>query len=108
MTNAPKLLDVKCPASGESARNHWANLERLNCEKDEIKFVIADLNDWEFAREVIVKYDLEIRAKAILISPIFGIENLKEIAETVSKSGLKVRVNLQLHKYIWGKDVHGV
>lgn len=102
------ILDVKCPASGESARNHWANLERLNREKDEIKFVIADLSDWEFAREVIVKYDLENRAKEILISPIFGIENLKEIAETVSKSGLKVRLNLQLHKYIWGADVHGV
>jgi 7-carboxy-7-deazaguanine synthase len=102
------ILDVKCPASGESERNHWANLKRLNPEKDEIKFVIADLNDWEFARSVIAEYDLEIRAKEILISPIFGIENLVEIAETVSRSRLKVRLNLQLHKYIWGKDVHGV
>ena len=102
------ILDVKCPASGESERNQWANLGRLNREKDEIKFVIADLNDWEFTRIIIVKYDLENRAKEILISPIFGIENLKEIAETVSRSGLKVRLNLQLHKYIWGKDVHGV
>ena len=102
------ILDVKCPASGESERNHWANLERLNREKDEIKFVIADLNDWNFAREIIEKYDLQTSAKEILISPIFGIENLKEIAETVAQSGLKVRLNLQLHKYIWGKDVHGV
>ena len=102
------ILDVKCPASGESERNHWANLERLNAEKDEIKFVIADLNDWNFAREVIEKYDLQNRAKEILISPVFGIENLQEIAETVSQTGLKVRLNLQLHKYIWGKDVHGV
>ena len=102
------ILDVKCPASGESERNHWANLERLNREKDEIKFVIADLNDWKFAREVIEKYDLQNRAKEVLISPIFGIENLQEIAETVSRSGLKVRLNLQLHKYIWGRDVHGV
>lgn len=102
------ILDVKCPASGESERNHWANLERLNARKDEVKFVIADLNDWEFARNVITKYDLENRVKEILISPIFGIENLKEIAETVARSGLKVRLNLQLHKYIWGKDVHGV
>ena len=109
MTRAPKIiLDVKCPASGESERNHWANLERLNAEKDEIKFVIADLNDWEFAREMIKKYDLENRAKEILISPIFGIENLPEIAETVARSNLKVRLNLQLHKYIWGADVHGV
>jgi len=102
------ILDVKCPASGESERNYWANLERLNAEKDEVKFVIADLNDWNFAKEVIAKYDLENRAKEILISPIFGIENLAEIAETVSRSGLRVRLNLQLHKYIWGADVHGV
>ena len=102
------ILDVKCPASGESERNQWANLERLNPEKDEVKFVIADLNDWEYAKEIINKYDLETRAKEILISPIFGIENLQEIAGAVSSSNLKVRLNLQLHKYIWGKDVHGV
>lgn len=102
------ILDVKCPASGEAERNHWANLERLRKEKDEVKFVIADLTDWEFARQVIEKYDLENRAKEILISPVFGIENLQEIAGTVSKSNLKVRLNLQLHKYIWGADVHGV
>lgn len=102
------ILDVKCPASGESERNYWANLERLNPEKDEVKFVVADLNDWEYARKVIEKYDLQTRAKEVLISPIFGIENLQEIAETVSRSGLKVRLNLQLHKYIWGRDVHGV
>lgn len=105
---AKLILDVKCPASGESERNHWANLERLSAEKDEIKFVIADLNDWEFAKNIIEKYDLQNCTKEILISPVFGIENLREIAETVSRSGLKVRLNLQLHKYIWGKDVHGV
>ena len=102
------ILDVKCPASGESERNHWANLERLNPEKDEVKFVVADLNDWNFAREIIEKYDLQNRAKEILISPVFGVENLKKIAEAVARSGLKVRLNLQLHKYIWGADVHGV
>ena len=102
------ILDVKCPASGEAERNYWANLERLSREKDEVKFVIADLNDWEFAREVIEKYDLPNKTKEILVSPIFGIENLKEIAETVARSGLPVRLNLQLHKYIWGADVHGV
>jgi 7-carboxy-7-deazaguanine synthase len=102
------ILDVKCPASGESERNYWTNLERLNPEKDEVKFVIADLNDWGFAKEIIAEYDLENRTKEILISPIFGIENLQEIAEAVSRSNLKVRLNLQLHKYIWGRDVHGV
>ena len=102
------ILDVKCPASGESERNHWANLERLRAAKDEVKFVIADLSDWDFARQIIEKYDLQINAKEILISPVFGIENLQGIAEIVSRSGFKVRLNLQLHKYIWGKDVHGV
>lgn len=102
------ILDVKCPASGEAERNHWANLEILRKEKDEVKFVIADLEDWEFAKEIIAKYDLQNRAQEILISPVFGIENLQEVAETVSKSGLKIRLNLQLHKYIWGADVHGV
>jgi 7-carboxy-7-deazaguanine synthase len=102
------ILDVKCPASGEAERNYWANLERLRADADEVKFVIAGLNDWEFARKIIEKYDLENRARAVLISPVFGVENLAEIAETVSRSGLKVRLNLQLHKYIWGADVHGV
>ena len=105
---AKVILDVKCPASGESNRNHWANLERMNVEKDEVKFVIADLEDWNFAKEIIEKYDLQNRTKEILISPVFGIENLAEIAETIAKSNLKVRLNLQLHKYIWGADVNGV
>ena len=105
---AKVILDVKCPASGEADRNYWANLERLRADADEVKFVIAGLSDWEFARKIIEKYDLENRARSVLISPVFGVENLAEIAETVSRSGLKVRLNLQLHKYIWGADVHGV
>jgi 7-carboxy-7-deazaguanine synthase len=107
-SRAKVILDVKCPASGEAERNHWANLTRLRKEMDEVKFVVADLQDWDFARAVIEKYDLQNRAKEILISPVFGVENLREIAETVSRSGLRVRLNLQLHKYIWGADVHGV
>ncbi|MBK8302419.1 MAG: radical SAM protein [Pyrinomonadaceae bacterium] len=102
------ILDVKCPASGEAERNHWPNLERLRADKDEVKFVIADMADWEFAKEIITKYDLTERTKCVLISPMHGIQNLAEIAETVSTSGLKLRLNLQLHKYIWGADVHGV
>lgn len=102
------ILDVKCPASGESERNHWPNLERLRREKDEVKFVVADLNDWEFAKRIITEYDLINRSKEVLISPVHGLENLTRMAEAVSRSGLKVRLNLQLHKYIWGPDVHGV
>ena len=105
---AAVILDVKCPGSGETERNYWPNLERLRADKDEVKFVIADLADWQFARELIEKYDLTKRAKEILISPVFGIANLAEIAEAIAQSGLKLRLNLQLHKYIWGADVHGV
>ena len=105
---ASVILDVKCPASGESERNHWPNLERLRKEIGEVKFVIAGLNDWESAKEIISKFKLANRAKEILISPVHGIENLKLIAEEISQSRLPVRLNLQLHKYIWGADAHGV
>jgi 7-carboxy-7-deazaguanine synthase len=102
------VLDVKCPASGEAERNHWPNLERLRADRDEVKFVVADRADWEFARRVIGKYELERRALAVLISPAWGATDLRELAELVTSSGLNVRMQLQLHKYIWGPEVHGV
>ena len=103
------ILDVKCPASGEAERNHWANLERLRADKDEVKFVVADAKDLEFARQIIEKYDLENRAKAILISPVWNEADLIETANWVAASNLpNARMQLQLHKYIWGADVHGV
>lgn len=101
------ILDVKCPASGESDRNHWQNLERLRAEHDEVKFVVADLADWEYATDIIEKHDLVSRTKEILISPVHGID-MRPLAEAVARSGLRVRFNLQLHKYVWGADVHGV
>jgi len=107
-SRAKVILDVKCPASGESERNHWPNLERLRPEADEVKFVIADWDDWEFAKRIVAKYDLTERTKDVLISPVHGIANLAEIAGGVSKSGLNVRFNLQLHKYIWGANTRGV
>ena len=102
------ILDVKCLASGEANRNHWPNLERLRAEMDEVKFVIADMADWEFAKETIAKYSLVERTKEILISPVHGVEKLAEIAEAISQCGIKLRLNLQLHKYIWGADARGV
>jgi 7-carboxy-7-deazaguanine synthase len=102
------ILDIKCPASGEAERNHWPNLERLRPEMDEVKFVIVDLDDWEFAKDTIQKYSLFDRTKEVLISPVHGVENLAQIAEAVSRSRLPVRLNLQLHKYIWGAEVRGV
>ena len=102
------ILDVKCPASGEAERNHWPNLDRLRAHQDEVKFVIADEADWRFTQETIAKYQLEQRAKAILISPAWGQVDLQELAKWIVQSGLNVRMQLQLHKYIWGADVHGV
>jgi 7-carboxy-7-deazaguanine synthase len=105
---AKVILDVKCPASGEADRNVWSNLERLRPERDEVKFVVANLADWEFTKQVIVDHGLEQRTKSILISPVWGQTDLKDLAEWVASSGLKIRMQLQLHKYIWGPDVKGV
>ena len=105
---AKLILDIKCPASGEAERNHWPNLDRLRADKDEVKFVIASRPDWDFAKGVIAKYQLEQNAKAILISPAWALIDLQELAEWIVQSRLNVRMQLQLHKYIWGADVHGV
>jgi 7-carboxy-7-deazaguanine synthase len=102
------ILDVKCPASGEEGRNFWPNLERLRAEHDEVKFVIADLADWVYAQKIINDYNLTTRARAVLISPAWGLIDLKELAESVAASGLDVRMQLQLHKYIWGPEARGV
>jgi 7-carboxy-7-deazaguanine synthase len=101
------ILDVKCPDSGEEARNHWPNLERLRLEKDEVKFVVASLVDWQYALEIIKRYELDKRAK-ILISPAWETIDLQHLADLISGSGLDLRMQLQLHKYIWGPEVHGV
>jgi len=106
-SRAKIILDVKCPASGEHERNHWPNLERLRPDKDEVKFVIAGLEDWIFTQNIIKRYELERRAK-ILISPAWGAIDLKDLADWVSGSGLDVRLQLQLHKYIWGPEARAV
>ena len=105
---AKVILDIKCPASGEETRNDWSNLERLRADKDEVKFVIADEGDWIYARKLIEEKDLQSRAKAILISPAWGQLDLQQLADWIAGSGLNVRMQLQLHKYIWGPDVKGV
>ena len=105
---AKVILDVKCPGSGEADRNHWPNLDRLRPERDEVKFVIADHTDWEFACGVIRAHGLEKKALAILISPAWGQIDLAELANWIAESGLAVRMQLQLHKYIWGANARGV
>ena len=105
---AALVLDVKCPASGEANRNHWPNLERLRATMDEVKFVIADESDWHYAVATIRKFNLETNTKAILISPAWGLMDLQVLATLVASSGLNVRMQLQLHKYIWAPDTRGV
>jgi 7-carboxy-7-deazaguanine synthase len=102
------ILDVKCPASGEEARNHWPNLQRLRADRDEVKFVIASHEDWNYAQDIIKRFDLERVAKAVLISPVWGEIELKDLADWVAGSGLNIRMQLQLHKYVWGPEARGV
>lgn len=105
---AKVILDVKCPASGEAERNHWPNLRRLRPDIDEVKFVVADRTDWDFARKVVREYDLENLARSILISPAWDQIDLPELANWIVESGLNARMQLQLHKYIWGPETRGV
>ena len=107
-SRAKVILDIKCPASGEEERNEWSNLERLRPDRDEVKFVIADEGDWLYAKRLIERHDLESRTNAVLISPAWGMVDLQALANWVSGSGLNVRMQLQLHKYIWGPEVKGV
>jgi 7-carboxy-7-deazaguanine synthase len=102
------ILDIKCPASGEEQRNDWSNLDRLRADQDEVKFVIADEADWIYATNLIKEQALESRTKAVLISPAWGLVDLQQLADWIASSGLNVRMQLQLHKYIWGPDVKGV
>ena len=104
---AIKILDVKCPGSGEAERNFWPNMERLN-PHDEIKFVITNREDFEYALEIIQLYNLSNRQPHVLFSPVWGAVGLTDLAEWVLQSGVRARMQLQLHKYIWGPDTKGV
>ena len=101
------MMDVKCPGSGESARNDWTNLAHLGA-KDEVKFVIADRADYEFARELTERERLVDRVNAVLFSPVHGELDPKELAAWVIADRLPVRVQLQMHKYIWSPTTRGV
>ena len=105
---AKVILDIKCPASGEETRNDWSNIERLRAGVDEVKFVVANEDDWLYAKRVIEERELESRTHAVLISPVWGEIDLQQLANWIAASGLNVRMQLQLHKYIWGPDVQGV
>ena len=102
-----RVMDVKCPGSGESHRNDWSNLDRLT-PADEVKFVIADRPDYEFARDIVRREGLDGRVAAVLFSPVHQELDPRELAQWVIADALPVRVQLQLHKYIWNADTRGV
>jgi 7-carboxy-7-deazaguanine synthase len=102
-----RIMDVKCPGSGESAKNHWENLERLTGQ-DEVKFVIRDRTDYEFAREVVTRHGLATRTAAVLFSPVHGVLDPKELAAWILQDRLVVRLQLQAHKFIWDATTRGV
>jgi 7-carboxy-7-deazaguanine synthase len=101
------ILDVKCPGSGESERNCWENLKTVR-PHDEVKFVVKDRTDYEYAKAVISQRSLPDRVAAIHLSPVHGVLDPKTLSEWVLADRLPVRVQLQLHKYIWSPDTRGV
>lgn len=109
---AHKIMDLKCPGSGESQRNLWSNLDHLG-PADEVKFVIKDRADWDWTARTIRERGLDAkvrdgRLRALLVSPVWGDVDLEELAGWVLESGLPVRFQLQLHKLIWGPERKGV
>jgi 7-carboxy-7-deazaguanine synthase len=102
-----RILDIKCPGSGESDKIDWSNLSRLT-STDQVKFVIKDRVDYEFAREVVTRESLSSRVAAVLFSPVHGVLDPRQLAEWILADRLAVRLQLQAHKYIWSPDTRGV
>lgn len=109
---AHRIMDLKCPGSGEAKKNLWSNLDHLTA-RDEVKFVVADRSDWEWAAATIRERGLDERVRAgelraLLASPVWGELELEALAGWVLESGLPVRLQTQLHKHIWGAERKGV
>jgi 7-carboxy-7-deazaguanine synthase len=102
-----RIMDIKCPGSGESAKVAWENLALLT-PADQVKFVIADRVDYEFARDVVKRERLTERVAAVLFSPVHGVLAPRLLAEWLLADRLPVRLQLQTHKFIWSPDTRGV
>jgi len=101
-----RIMDIKCHGSGECEKMDWKNIDRLRA-KDNVKFVISNYNDFEWTLKIIMKYKL-IEKAHVLISPAFGVVKPDLVAKWVLESGLPIRMNLQLQKYIWDPKKRGV
>jgi 7-carboxy-7-deazaguanine synthase len=102
-----KVVDVKCPGSGESEKNCWNNLGAL-ASHDEVKFVIQDRRDYDYAVDVVKKYDLANRAAAVLFAPVTGLLAPRTLSEWMLADRIPARLQVQLHKIIWPPDTRGV
>jgi 7-carboxy-7-deazaguanine synthase len=102
-----RIMDVKCPGSAEADKMDWANLDRLTAT-DEVKFVIKDRTDYEYARDVVTREGLAGRVAAVLFSPVHAVLESRSLAEWILADRLPVRLQLQAHKYIWSPDTRGV
>jgi 7-carboxy-7-deazaguanine synthase len=102
-----KIMDLKAPGSGESARNRWSNLAHIT-PRDELKFVLCDRADYEWMRDTIRHHDLAKRTPNLLASTVFGRLATKQLVSWVLEDALAVRVQLQMHKYVWAPETQGV
>ena len=102
-----KIVDVKCPGSGEAHRNHWENLDLVRSH-DEVKFVLKDRADYDYAKDVIAAHALIGKVGAVHFSPVHGVLDARALSEWVLADRLAVRVQLQLHKFIWSPETRGV
>tara|TARA_B100001146_G_C16080428_1_gene390399 strand:+ start:74 stop:724 length:651 start_codon:yes stop_codon:yes gene_type:complete len=101
-----KIVDFKCPSSGMEDKNLWTILDELNKE-DEIKFVIGDKIDYQWTKKIIEKYQLN-KKWTVLLSPVFDKLSLEELSEWILSDNFDVRLQLQMHKYIWDPEKRGV
>ncbi len=102
-----KVVDVKCPGSGEGDKFCMENLQALE-RKDQAKFVILDEADYQYACSFIERHRLSDRVEEIIFSPVFGRLHPLQLAEWILRDGLRVRLGLQLHKFIWDPETRGV
>jgi 7-carboxy-7-deazaguanine synthase len=104
-TRCVKIVDVKCPSSGEVKKNYLDNLRKLS-ERDEIKFVIGNEEDYRYAKKILFLIDK--RNKPPILSPVYNIMDPKRLAEWVLADHIDVRIQIQLHNVIWGSETRGV
>ncbi len=102
-----RIVDLKAPSSGESHRNRWDNIPLLT-PRDEIKFVLGDRADYEWARATMHQHHLSERCGAVLLSTVFGKLAAREVVAWMLADGLSARFQLQMHKFIWGAETQGV